>query len=83
MLFLNSAASNFGLGEDMIGNPPRMDCAGLQMGVFEPESFAGLGCLDHKVKPGKYFRHPGKQLTCPSNKLFQLYDGKAGIGSRL
>jgi len=82
VLFI-SAASNFGLGEDMLGNPPRWIALGFQWVYFNQKVFAGLGFLDHKVKPRKYCRLSGKQLTCPSNKLFQLYDGKAGIGSRL
>jgi len=43
MLFLNSAASDFGYGEDMLGNPPIMDCTGLPMGVFGPEPESGCG----------------------------------------
>ena len=50
---------------------------------FNQKVVMGLGCLDHRAKLGKDCRHPGKQLICPSNQLFQLYDGQAGIGSAL
>ena len=67
----------------MLGNPPDMDRAGLPIHVFEPEMVMGLGCLDHRANIGMYCRNPGKQLTGPSNQLFQFYDGQAGVGSTL
>ena len=83
MLFLNSAARDFGLVGDMLGNPPHMDALGFQYMYSYQRVVMGLGCLDHRANIGMYCRNPGKQLTGPSNQLFQFYDGQAGVGSTL